>query len=354
MAAIKQLKNGKYYTTVYDLGGKRYRIRFEKYKYAKAFVDRIEKEKSDHKLISVGLMNRKSLIENSIEEYLNSKNGLRNKSIIKYTRVMDQFRNFCIDNKIQHTDEFTRAHADKLFSVLSKSGAEAKTINFYLMSIKALFIEEVNRDRLRISPFSHIKSVKEKTKSLIEREQDYYDENEIKNFFKVTMHESYRNVFQTLLLTGMRIAELISLRWEKSIDMQNKIIIVRSFENFSTKTDSSERFIPMTDLVYDMLLNIHTQNNVGNVFTDPKGKPVSERTFLKKCKEIAESAGITKNATLKMWRDSFASHVLNTQIKYEERQYLMGHSPESMTDRYTKVDPKKLHNKLSVLDKLIK
>ena len=53
-------------------------------------------------------------------------------------------------------------------------------------------------------------------------------------------------------------------------------------------------------------------------------------------------------------RHTFASHVINTEIKYEEKQYLMGHAPESMTDRYTKVDPKSLQVKLTKLDELIK
>ena len=65
MGAIKQLKNGKFQITVYDHTGKRHRIRFERHKFAKAYVDRIEKEKSDQKLIASGLMKKRSSVENS-------------------------------------------------------------------------------------------------------------------------------------------------------------------------------------------------------------------------------------------------------------------------------------------------
>ena len=68
---------------------------------------------------------------------------------------MDQFRIFCSNEKIINMEDFTRDHADKFWSVLSSSSATAKTTNFYLMAVKALFDNEINRDRLIKSPFSH-------------------------------------------------------------------------------------------------------------------------------------------------------------------------------------------------------
>ncbi|MCB9207004.1 MAG: hypothetical protein H6611_06815 [Ignavibacteriales bacterium] len=90
MGAIKQLKNGKFLITVYDHTGKRLRIRFEKHKYEKAYVDRIEKEKSDQKLIAAGLMTKTSSVENSIAEFKLSKVDLKEKSMKKYNRVLEQ------------------------------------------------------------------------------------------------------------------------------------------------------------------------------------------------------------------------------------------------------------------------
>ena len=354
MGAIKQLKNGKFLITVYDYTGKRFRIRFEKYKYAKAFINRVEKEKSDHKLIANGLINKTSSVENSITEFQNSKMDLKEKSMKKYKRVFEQFKIFCGNEKIINMEDFTRDHADKFWSELTRSTAAAKTTNFYLMAVKAVFDYEINRDRLIKSPFSHIKSLKEKSKSLIEQDEEYYNAKEIKAFFQVKMEETDRHVFQTLLLTGLRISELQALRWEHGIDLENKIIKIRNYEMYETKTTTSERDIPMTDLLYKMLIELKHDNNVGYVFKSVKGGMVSERTLLSKCKDIAEKAGIRKNATLHKWRHTFSSHVLNTDIQYEEKQYLMGHKPESMTDRYTKIDPKSLQQKLTKLDELIK
>lgn len=353
MGAIRQLKNGKYQITVYDTTGRRHRIRFEKHKYAKAYIDKIEKEKSEKKLSDVGLMKRTSTVEDSITEFILTKVDLREKSKKKYHRVLEQFGIFCSNEVIINMNQFTRDHADKFWSAITSSGATARTANFYLMVVKALFENEISRDRLVKNPFSHIKYLKEKVKSLVEQQEEYYDTNEIKSFFKVTMDERDRQVFQMLLLTGLRISELQSLRWEHGIDLANKIIKVRNYEGYETKTTTSERDIPMTDHIYNMLKEMEKSNAKGYVFQSKKGRMVSERTLLSTCKNIAEQAGIIKNATLHKWRHSFSSHVLNTAIQYEEKQYLMGHKPESMTDRYTKIDPKSLQVKLTKLDELI-
>jgi integrase len=353
MGAIRQLKNGKFQITVYDTTGRRHRMRFGKHKYAKAYIDKIENEKSEQKLIDAGLMKKTSSVDDSITEFILTKVDLREKSKKKYNRVLEQFRIFCSNEAIVNMNDFTRDHADKFWSAITDSGAAAKTSNFYLMVVKALFENEIKRDRLIKSPFSHIKYLKEKVKSLVEQQEEYYDTNEIKSFFKVQMEARDRQVFQMLLLTGLRISEIQSLKWEHGIDLANKIIKVRNYEGYETKTTTSERDIPMTDLIYKMLLGMKKNNGKGYVFQSMNGGMVSERTLLSKCKNIAEQAGIKKNATLHKWRHTFSSHVLNTEIQYEEKQYLMGHKPESMTDRYTKIDPKSLQKKLTKLDKLI-
>ena len=110
-------------------------------------------------------------------------------------------------------------------------------MNFYLMVVKTLFVYEVNRDRLTKSPFSHIKGEKEKMKSMIERDEEYYDKNEINAFFNASMTDDLRHLFSILFLTGFRISELQSLTWQGSIDLENKLIKLRKYDGYDTKTD---------------------------------------------------------------------------------------------------------------------
>ena len=352
MGTIKTLKNGKFLITVYDLYGKRHRIRFDKHRDANAYINRIEKEKSENKLMALGLYKKIVSIEESINDFMKTKISIRERTTKTYERFYNQFYSFCKAEKVTTINEFRREHADSFYQKLISFNSAPKTINSYLLAVKSLFEYCLNKDIIVINPFSHISLVRNKIKTLIEREEEYYDKNEIKNFFSQNMDSELANVFKILLLTGMRISELANLEWEQGIDLTGKIIKIRSNEKYKTKTATSERDIPMTESAYEIISKLSNKGTTGPVFKI-KGRKVKERTLLSKCKAIAEKAMITKNATLHKWRHSFASHLVNAGLNYEERQYLMGHKGETMTDRYTKIDPKNLRERMNELDKLL-
>lgn len=351
---VRTLKNGKYQADVYDHAGKRRRVTFDNYKDANDFVTMIENEKKEYRRIALGLSKKKVTILKSTDRFFKTKKELKKKSRTKYEYVLKQFRIFCDQEKITYIQDLQRDQADKFWDYLTSTDAKPKTVNFYLMTVKSLFNYEMDRNSMDINPFSHIKRMKVKVKTQVERNEEYLNETEVKNFFKASMTKIERQVLTVLFLTGMRIEELSKLKWEHSIDMKEKMIKIREHDDFEAKTPSSIRDIPMTDTVYKIIKSLKGVQKEGYVFKTEKGNIIKERTYLEKCKKIAKEAGIKKNATLHKWRHTFASHAANTEITYEERQDLLGHKPESMTDRYTKIGPKKLHKKLSELDKLIK
>jgi integrase len=144
----------------------------------------------------------------------------------------------------------------------------------------------------------------------------------------------------------------MSFRLKSIFHLDNKILQVRSSNGFVTKTNTSERDIPMSGKLYELLKQLSESSTNEYVFTF-KDKQVKERRMLAFCKTVAKKAEIKKNATLHKFRHSFNSHLAQLGVDYSVREYLMGHKPKSMTDHYTKIDPKKLHKEVSLLDKLI-
>jgi integrase len=198
-----------------------------------------------------------------------------------------------------------------------------------------------------------VKLERVKKKTLLEREEDYYFSDEIVAFFSQQMDPKYKIAFAGLFLTGMRIDEFINLTW-KRVDEENKLLQIRSVPGFVTKNASSERDIPMSDVLFNIVNSQKDKASSDYIFTNPANRKLSERSLLSVCKKIAKEAGITKTATLHKWRHSFNSHLAQLGVDYSIRQYLMGHKPQSMTDHYTKVDPKKLHEFVTRLDIFIK
>lgn len=68
-----------------------------------------------------------------------------------------------------------------------------------------------------------------------------------------------------------------------------------------TKNASSERDIPITNEMFEKLNELKDKVDSDYIFPSIKGKQLSERTILTKCKNTAKAAGITKNATLHKW-----------------------------------------------------
>ncbi|MFH1525547.1 MAG: tyrosine-type recombinase/integrase [Bacteroidota bacterium] len=110
---------------------------------------------------------------------------------------------------------------------------------------------------------------------------------------------------------------------------------------------------PISDKLYDLLNEKRNKTKSHYVFPFTNNNKLSERTLLSNCKRIAKDAGINKNATLHLFRHSFNSHLAQKEVDYTMRQYLIGHKPRTITDYYTKIDPKLLHSKVNLLEDLL-
>lgn len=349
MAKITKLKSGKYRIQVYDEYGKRYRNVFQDKASAKAFITKIEMNKYKSKLVKLNLIEPDYSFETAIAEFVESKQGLRKKSIQKYNGVVNELNNFLNTQRIKNLNEFNRNYADLFRRKLVESGASPKTINFYLSTVKSIFNDQVNKDKLAKNPFSHIKRVRAKVKTLKDRENEYYTSDELVQFFNKAKRTVYYYPFVGLYLTGCRFEELSTLQW-KSVDFENRVIKIRCDEQFTTKTISSERDIPISNYLHKVLIELRKISKSNYVFSSIKNEKLSERTLLARCKVIAKAAGISKNTTLHKFRHTFSSLLAQKKVNLEIRQYLLGHKPQNMTSHYTKLDVGKFHNEVNLLD----
>ena len=136
MGRVKQLKNGKYQCDVRDHFGKRIRIVFSRYQDARDYVTIIENRKLESRRIKHGLSTSRATINDSIAEFIKTKQGLRSKSLNKYYRSFHQLKEYCNDIGLIYTNEFTRDHADQFWGGLIEINSSPKTNNFKLMAVK--------------------------------------------------------------------------------------------------------------------------------------------------------------------------------------------------------------------------
>jgi len=167
------------------------------------------------------------------------------------------------------------------------------------------------------------------------------------------MHDAYRNAFMGWLLTGMRFGELANLTWE-DVDFEKRFIYVRSKGNFRTKTQNSERAIPIIDDLQKLLLIIYKNKNTSKYpFCSPSGKQLKERRALGVCKKVAVEAGITSRAFLHKFRHTYATFLIQRGIPIESIKELLGHWSVVQTEAYAHNNSDHLLPQASRLNKLL-
>jgi site-specific recombinase XerD len=346
LGTISTLSSGKYQANVIDKYGTRLRLSFDKKKDAQAFITRTESEKEEQRLVSLKIKLERTSIKEALNNFLNTKSRLRQKSIQKYNNAITQLGLFCSNRNIQYIQEFTPAIASELYNLLimdkvdptgntkSIKRPQPKTVNFYLETYRSLFKSEIQKDNITRNPFSHVTNLKVEKKP-----PEYYTIEEVEKFFEQNMNPANRNAFLMLLHTGMRFAELANLRWE-DIDFKRRVIKVTPKEDFNTKTDNSIRAIPMNSVTEELLKLIYSQGKAGYVVCSPKGSKLRERTLLQVCKNIGQKAGISGRIFLHKWRHTYATHLVKNRTPIEAVSKLLGHSSlkETMVYAHFKSD----------------
>ncbi len=355
--SIRKNKSGSYSVDVYNINNERIIKTFVRKGDAVDFEAKTNNHKRETKLVSSGLKNANVSIKQALEDYRMGKAGLRKKTVQKYNLIIDQFQQFLDAKKIKYVNEFTADSATQLFQEITKTRfipesnrtitPKPKTVNGYLALIRAFFNNEVLKDHIVKNPMIHVKNMK-----LVKNKPDYYSEEELSLFFQQNMHSAYRLAFQGLLYTGMRINELANIHWN-DVDFEKKHITVRRKEGFDPKTDNSERSIPITDALYNALLEASKNKKSETfVFTSKEGKQLKERTLLSICKLISKEAKLEGRAYLHKFRHTFATHLVKNRVPLERVQKLLGHASINETLIYAHLIPSEMHEDVSVLNNL--
>jgi integrase len=156
----------------------------------------------------------------------------------------------------------------------------------------------------------------------------------------------FYNMVLFTLRTGVRIGELMGLKWE-DIDFQRKnVTIKRSIVNniVGSPKNNKERTIPLSNDIYNILAEERNKKDE-YVFL---GKIVSRFSLNRSLKKACKHVGVR----IKGWHDlrhSFASKLANNGVSLQVIQSLLGHSGLKMTQRYAHLEPSTLSNAINTL-----
>ena len=122
-------------------------------------------------------------------------------------------------------------------------------INKILNPLRQILCEAADRFDFR-TPFQNIKQLRVKRTDV-----EPFSLDQVKQIID-TVRPDFKQYFTVRFFTGMRTGEIHGLKW-KYVDFERRLILVRETvvdgEETYTKTDSSQREIQMSQLVYDAL-----------------------------------------------------------------------------------------------------
>lgn len=267
-------------------------------------------------------------------------------------------------------------HIQKLLNEMNQKYAR-ETIKLVVVVLGGMYKQAYKNGIIQKNPVP-LTTMPRETKK---KEIRVLDMKEQKLFLEAAESSPYYDLYRVALNTGMRAGELRALEWS-DIDFRNKMIHVNGTLKYQKgkgyykdlpKTKTSNRDIPMLDIVYTIFKEQKRQQSkrrlaVGEkwqpmvgleklVFTNEFGQPASHDALnhdMKKIERYINEEGTEFNhITPHTLRHTFATRGLENGIPPKVMQEFLGHTSITMTlDIYSHVLPDTKANEIQKLANL--
>ncbi len=242
----------------------------------------------------------------------------------------------------------------KLGELPGRTGAKLsnKRINGILAPLKQILAEAADRHGF-VSPGINVKPLR-----LRKTDVEPFTLEQVQQML-ATVRVDGRNYFTVRFFTGMRTGEAHGLKW-KYVDFNKRLILVRETfvlgEDEYTKTDSSQRDIQMSQVVFEALQAQHgaTGKLSDYVFCNKEGKPLDNDNFGSRVwYPLLRHLGLKKRRPYQM-RHTAATLWLASGEAPEWIARQLGHSSTEMLFRvYSRYVPNLTRQDGSAIDRLL-
>jgi len=243
--------------------------------------------------------------------------------------------------------EIGRTEIEQYKAVQVEKHLSPKTINNHLTVLRKMLMEAVERGELEHVPaIKWLKVPKPAFKFL--------DFEEAERLVTAT-DEEWRPMVEFALKTGLRIGELLALRWEDLDLVAGRVMVRRAVSRgkIGTPKNGKEREVPLSRKAM-ALMKRHRHLKGELVFSGPAGEMLKrDQPRWPLWRAWRKSGLVTAERKLLGWhvlRHSFASHLVMRGVPLKTVQELLGHSTIEMTMRYAHLSPVVRRDAVELLD----
>lgn len=272
----------------------------------------------------------------SFLDYARVEKGLASNSILSYGRDLRKFANY-LHRQGLVLESVTREDIRNFLQSLYEQDLIARSVARHLAALRHFFQFLVKEGTLKADPAHEVE-----TPRLSHSLPKYLNFQEVESLLAqpdpatpIGMRD--RAMLELLYATGMRVSELLSVRWE---DFEPNLGIIRCIGK-----GNKERLIPVgksalravESYVRHARASFAKRSDTSFLFLNRRGGRLSRMGFWKILAAYGRRAGIHVPLTPHMLRHSFATHLLERGADLRSIQTMLGHSDISTTQIYTHV-----------------
>lgn len=236
-------------------------------------------------------------------------------------------------------------HCQNVLNQMAKENYRNSTIVQTSITMFGLFSSALENDMIIKNPVT--KTVK-CTSGKESKEKRVLTVDEQKLFLDTVKGTSNYNQYAFLLQTGLRIGELIGLKWS-DIDFKKNVVHIRRTMEYrhsvgewrtgEPKSKAGYREVPLTQEAIRILKNQQEKNSklkvvslkfADSVFLSRNGEPTKNSAYDTKIYYYCKKAGI-ENFSVHTLRHTFATRCIEAGMRPKTLQEILGHSNLSIT-----------------------
>jgi integrase len=325
-----------YLQVVYFVGGKRRRI-------STGTANRTEAEKFLHAFNPKALINQRNKIKSDVLDESKNNNSIllssfynEYKAYIKNTYSEKYLKKAVIPSFTTLQKHIPDIKLDSISTrvldqFISSTNARSKfCASLYYRTLKAAFNKALVWNYIEVNPFSKIKTPKV-PKSL----PLFISEGELIEILNSTNSQLMKDIFTMAFYTGMRLGELLNMKWNW-IDFTQNIITIKNSNQFISK-NKRERIIPIHQKVKSILKARfklgEPENNLA--FYKYEDVKLNEDFVSKQFKQSVRAAKLNDKIHFHTLRHSFASALVQRNVSLYAVKELLGHENIKTTQVYS-------------------
>ena len=286
-----------------------------------------------------------ALIIRKYQQYLKLEKSLSKNTLDAYMTDLDKLLNFLQSENIEISD-VCLDDLERFSAGLHDIGIHPRSQARIISGIKSFFHFLIMADYLEADPSELLEGPKIGLK--LPEVLTVEEIDSIIAAIDLSKNEGQRNraILETLYSCGLRVSELTNLKL-------SDLYFDEGFIKVEGK-GSKQRLVPISPRAIKEIKLYFTDRNRGKikkeyedyVFLARWGKNISRIMVFHLIKELAQTAGITKNISPHTFRHSFATHLLEGGANLRAIQCMLGHESIATTEIYTHIDRNMLRSEI--------